>query len=376
MKKAFTIGLATALTVLSAATPAVARDQPSGDGFDGSGWSRPSCETVAGDGSMTYGWNDGKKIAPTTKPIRPVVYTTGLVALDRPNQLLAMSNRQLQASNDAGCTWTVVDEVKGSYIELVAARGGKAYAWDRDGNLSLATPEGATPLTGPGGDLIGLGVDRGNGDRLRTSDLEGQLHESQDGGRTWQPVGVPAWTPSKTRMSYTAVFDPRDLDHVVLGASDIGARVTFDGGRTWTSAAGLTDNGDKVSVFTAAVSPAAGNVVWAMGLNLTELDAGVPSGGRHIYRSDDGGRKFTPVVDQDQAITIPNGPLLAPHPKNSDVLYFDFGTGWSGIGTDIYKYDFRKNRVIINHNPYDRVPSIAFNPAHPNVMYLGVAEEV
>ncbi|MBB4938718.1 hypothetical protein FHR32_003023 [Streptosporangium album] len=376
MKKAFTIGLATALTVLSAATPAVARDQPSGDGFDGFGWSRPTCQTVGSDGSVTYAWNDGKKIAPTSKPARPIVYTTGLVALDSPNQLLAMSNKQLLASNDAGCTWRVTGEVSGWYIELVAARGGRAYAWDRDGNLALATPEGVTPLTAPAGDLIGLGVDWSNGDRLRASDLEGQLYESQDGGRTWQPVGVPAWSPSDTRMSYTAVFDPHDLDHVVLGASDTGARVTFDGGRTWTSAAGLTETGDRVNVFSAAISPAVGNVVWAMGLNLAELDAGVPSGGRHIYRSDDGGRNFTPVVDQDRAVTIPNGPLLAPHPKDADVLYFDFGTGWSSIGTDIYKYESRKNLVTINHNSYDRVTSIAFNPAQPNVMYLGVAEEV
>ncbi|MFI9596350.1 WD40/YVTN/BNR-like repeat-containing protein [Nonomuraea sp. NPDC052265] len=374
MKKAFTIGLATALTVLSAATPAMARN--SGDGFDGSDWSRPSCQTVAGDGSVTYAWNDGKKIASTSKVLGPIVYTAGLVALDRPNQLLAMSNRQLLASKDAGCTWNAAGEVKGSYIELVAARGGRAYAWDRDGNLALATPEGVTPLTGPGGDLIGLGVDRGNGDRLRTSDLEGQLRESQDGGRTWQPVGVPAWSPSETRMSYTAVFDPQDLDHVVLGASDTGARVTFDGGRTWTSAAGLTTTGDRVNVFSAAISPAAGNVVWAMGLDLAELEAGVPSGGRHIYRSDDGGRNFASAVDQSGAVTIPNGPLLAPHPKDADVLYFDFGTGWSSIGTDIYKYESRKNRVTINHNSYDRVTSIAFNPAHPSVMYLGVSEEV
>ncbi|MGW4412360.1 WD40/YVTN/BNR-like repeat-containing protein [Nonomuraea sp. NPDC004702] len=373
MKKAFTIGLATALTVLSAATPAMART--SSEGFDGSGWSRPVCQTVAGDGSVTYAWNDGKKIASTSEVLGPIVYTTGLVALDRPNQLLAMSNRRLLASKDAGCTWKAAGEVKGSFVELVAAQGGRAYAWDRDGNLALATPEGVTPLTGPGGDLIGIGVDRGDGDRLRASDLLGQLHESRDGGRTWQPVGAPAWSPSDTRMSYTAVFDPHDLDHVVLGASDTGARVTFDGGRTWASAAGLAADGDRVNVFSAAISPAAGNVVWAMGLNLAELEAGVPSGGRHIYRSDDGGRNFTPAVDQDAVVTIPNGPLLAPHPKDADVLYFDFGTGWSAIGTDIYKYESRKDRVTVNHNAYDRVTSIAFNPAYPSVMYLGVSEE-
>ncbi|WP_433435584.1 hypothetical protein [Nonomuraea sp. CA-141351] len=374
MKKALTIGLATALAVLSAATPAVAGDDPAGDGL--AGWRQPSCHTVTGDGSVTYTRNDGRTIASTSQVLRPVVYTTGLVALDRPNELLAMSNNQLLSSKDAGCTWTAAGEVSGRHIELAAARDGLAYAWDRDGDITLATPGGVTPLTSPAGELVGLGTDRRRGDHLRVADGSGRLYDSGDGGRTWQPIGVPAWPQSDLLMVYTAVFDPYDLDHVVLGASDTGARVTFDGGRTWTTSSGLTQTGNKINVFSAAISPAAPNVVYAMGLDIAESEAGAPSGGRHIYRSDDGGRRFTRVVDQGDGVTLVNGPLLVPHPTDPGVLYFDFGTGWSGIGTDIYKYDSRLNRVTINHNSYDRVTSIAFNPSNPRVMYLGVAEEV
>ncbi|TDD25972.1 WD40/YVTN/BNR-like repeat-containing protein [Nonomuraea diastatica] len=368
MKKVFAIGLTAALAVMSAATPAAA------DGFGR--WHQPSCETVTGDGTVTYTLDEGKTITPTSKTLEPVVYTRGLVTLDRPDTLLSLANNQLSRSSDAGCTWEPVGEVAGSNVELSAARGGRAYAWDRGGHVSLATPDGVTPLTSPAGRLAGLGTDRRHGDHLRVADADGQLHESRDGGRTWRPVGVPAWEKDELRSVYTAVFDPHNLNHVVLGASGTGARVTFNGGRTWTTSKGLSATGTKINVFSAAISPAAPNVVYVMGLDISELEAGAPSGGRHIYRSWDGGRRFTPVVDQGDGITIPNGPLLAAHPTDPGVLYFVWGTGWSSLGTDIYRYDSWRDRVTTHHNAYDRVTAIAFNPSSSRVMYLGVAEEV
>ncbi|SEG97955.1 hypothetical protein SAMN05444920_111125 [Nonomuraea solani] len=366
MKRAITIGVAAALTAVSAAAPAVAA------GYDD--WILPSCGTVTGDGTVTYTRTEGEKITPTSNRLRPVVYTTGLVALDSPGTLLSIANGRLSSSTDTGCTWRQIGQVSGSHTELVPASGGGAYAWDRDGNLSLArTTGGVTPLTSPASEVAGIGVDRNQGERLRAADGDGQLHESTDGGRTWKPIGVPAWPQSELLMVYTAVFDPKDLDHVVLGSAG-DSRVTFDGGRTWTVATGMSSGG-KVNVFSATISPVVGNLVWAMGLNLSELDAGAPSDGRHIYMSTDGGRSYVPVVDQNSDITIPNGPLMTAHPTNPTVLYFVFGTGWSGIGTDIYRYDGRQKKVTTNHNSYDRVTSIAFNPASPSVMYLGVAEE-
>ncbi|MEO3867577.1 hypothetical protein ABGB18_01970 [Nonomuraea sp. B12E4] len=369
MRKALTLGVATALAVLSAATPAVAAD----DGFRG--WHQPRCTTVTGGGSVTFTRDEGKTITPTSEVLHPIVYTSGLVTLDRPDTLLALSNNLLLTSGDAGCSWTPVGKVNGSYIELVAARDGRAYAWDRDGNLSLVTPGEITPLTSPAGRLRGLGTDRRRGDHLRAADGSGQLYDSRDGGRTWRPLGVPAWPQDDLLMVYTTAFDPDNLDHVVLGAAGHGARVTFDGGRTWKTSTGLGEEGAKVNVFSATVSPAKPNIVYVMGLNLAESDAGAPSDGRHIYRSSDGGRTFTPVVDQGNGITLSNGPVLAAHPKDPGVLYFEFGTAWAATGTDIYTYDFRRNRVTTRHNDYDRVTSFAFNPSNARVMYLGVAEE-
>jgi hypothetical protein len=367
VNKTFTIGLATALTILSGIGPAAA------DGFHR--WRQPACETVTGDGSVTFTRNGGRSIAPTSKTLEPVVYTRGLVTLDRPNVLLSVANNMLSRSMDAGCSWAPVGKLNGSNIELTAARGGQAYAWDRDGNLTLTTPDGGTPLASPAAEVVGLGTDHRRGDHLRVADGDGQLHESRDGGRTWTPVGVPAWEQNELLMVYTAVFDPYDLNHVVLGAATEGARVTFDGGRTWTTSTGLGEAGTRVNVFSATISPAAPRVVYAMGLNLAELDAGAPSGGRHIYRSHDGGRHFTPVVDQGDEITLPNGPLLAAHPKDPGVLTFVWGTAWAGTGTYLYTYNARRGGVAVTRNGYDRVNSIAHNPSNPRVMYLGVAEE-
>ncbi|WP_405150686.1 hypothetical protein OG589_18435 [Sphaerisporangium sp. NBC_01403] len=368
MKKAFTIGLATALAVLSAAAPAVADGEIGGAGA----WGPPRCGTVTGDGSVTFTRNEGKTIAPTSQALRPVVYTSGLVALERRDALLAMSNNVLLSSADAGCTWTQVSKVEGWYISLTAARGDKAYAWDREGNLSLATPAGVTSLTSPAAEVSGLGTDRRDGDHVRVSDGDGRLYDSRDGGRSWKPVGVPT---GPLAAFYTAAFDPSDLDHVVAGGMGTGAHVTFDGGHTWIASTGLSGKGGKISAFSVAISPAAPNVVYAMGLNSEELDAGAPSGGRHIYRSVDGGRHFTPVVDQSDEVTLVNGPVLAPHPDDPGVLYFVFGTSFQGYGTDIHRYDAGRRRVTTAHNSYDRVTSIAFHPKMSQLMYLGVAEE-
>ncbi|WP_431894766.1 hypothetical protein [Nonomuraea sp. bgisy101] len=81
-------------------------------------------------------------------------------------------------------------------------------------------------------------------------------------------------------------------------------------------------------------------------------------------------------MDQDGGITLTNGPPPTVHPTDPGVLHFEFGTGWSGIGTDIYRHDSRRDLVTKTHNSYDRVTAFAFNPAEPGVMYLGTAEEL
>ncbi|MEJ3748875.1 dispase autolysis-inducing protein [Actinomycetes bacterium KLBMP 9797] len=358
------VGFATIVTIAAGAAPASAA---------GPGWHDPTCAAVTGDGSVSLTRNQGRTIYPTSEALTPVTYTSGLVALDRPDTLLAMSNNRLLSSTDAGCMWRTVGAVSGSYVRLVAAAGGSAYAWDQEGHLARVTAETITPLTAPVTEVAGLGTDHADGDHLRIADGRGQLYDSRDGGRTWRPVGGPA---GDLTAAYTAVFDPFNLNHVTLGGMTTGVRVTFNGGRGWVAATGLSASaGGNVNGFSLAISPAATNVVYAMGLDIAELDSGAPSGGRHIYRSTNGGRTFSPIVDHGGKITLPNGPVLVAHPTDPGVVYFVFGTSFMGYGTDIYRYDFWQRKVTIAHNDYDRVTAIAFHPRKPRVMYLGFAEE-
>ena len=54
--------------------------------------------------------------------------------------------------------------------------------------------------------------------------------------------------------------------------------------------------------------------------------------GRHIYQSDDGGATYRPVVDEAPGVKLINGPVMAAHPTNRDVLYFIFGTHMFSTG--------------------------------------------
>lgn len=101
----------------------------------------------------------------------------------------------------------------------------------------------------------------------------------------------------------------------------------------------------------------------------------VPSHGKHIFRSNDGGATFSAVVDASAEVTLINGPVMAAHPTNPNVLYFVFGTYFQGYGTDIFRYDAASRALTKTHNDHDDVGSITFSPADPSIMYLGIVEE-
>jgi hypothetical protein len=155
-----------------------------------------------------------------------------------------------------------------------------------------------------------------------------------------------------------------------------GVYVTQDGGNTWTRSSGLSSSRTgKVNILKLASSPSQPQTVWAVGIDLAEADARVPSDGRHIYLSRDGGITFAPVVDQSAEVSLVNGPTMAAHPTDRNVLYFVFGTSYQKYGTDLYRYDDSAHKVTKTHNTHDEINAIAFNPADPKVMYLGIAWE-
>jgi photosystem II stability/assembly factor-like uncharacterized protein len=194
---------------------------------------------------------------------------------------------------------------------------------------------------------------------VRIVDTNGTISTSSDQGQSWQRTGPP---PISETLVYRGAFDRTNLDHVLVGSAMFGAFVTFDGGKNWQSAAGIANG---FNVFNIVVSPADPNVVWAMALSTAD-------GARHIFRSTDGGRAFAPVVEAANGVTLVNGPVMAAHPTDPNVLYFVFGTYFQGYGTDLWRFDAASGELRLMHHDFDDIDAVAFSPADPNVMYFGL----
>jgi hypothetical protein len=327
----------------------------------------PTCDTVQGIGAVTFSFNEGKTLAPVADPVTGNSNTTGLVVLDS-GIMLAESKGSLLKSRDGGCTWT--SEATLNYYPVMLTAGGsrRAYAWgDNAPYFARIDERGVHELVVPTDSIHGVGVDPTNGLHVRVGVGNGDILDSIDGGESWMRVGrAPA--PTELTLTYRVVFDPQNLDHAVLGRSNDGAWVTFNGGARWLQGqAGVTG---QANVFNFAISPVDPNVVWAMGIYLPAVDT--PWNGRYIARSTDGGKTFTAVLRQNNRITLRNGPLMVAHPTDPNVLFFVFGTYFANYGTDIYRYNARTGITDIHHNNYPDVNAIAFSKPTPSVMYFGL----
>lgn len=342
-------------------------------------WTVPGCRRIVGAANVTYTSDEGATLTPTTRPLRGVGYTMGLVTLDTPNTLLAVFNRTLLRSADAGCRWTSQGEIAttsdGFPVSLAAAPGGRAYGWSENRN-DLARIDGTaiTYLASPVGSIVGLAADSTNGDHVRLGANDGSVWESMDGGSSrWSQI--TAAPVGSFPLVYRVAFDPANLDHILVGTASTGVFMTPDGGKNWIAATGLSSTGGASNVFEVVGSPVDPLTVWAEGIDLAENLAGVPSEGRHIYLSRDGGATFRPVIDKSATVTLVNGPTMAAHTTDSDVLYFVFGTSFAGYGTDLFRYDAGTGAFTMTHNSNHGISAITFNPADPAVLYLGLDVE-
>jgi hypothetical protein len=338
-----------------------------GAGGEGGGeavWHTPQCATVAGTSAVTFTSDEGATLADTPGMLQGVGYTWALAALDTPNHLLAEHKGTLLSSTDAGCVWTEVTQLGASPLVFTAARGDRVYAWSDNGSTLLRIDgTTVTALAPPFDSIVGVGVDATDGLHLRVGTGSGAQHDSIDGGVTWTKQGTPA--PS-SGLGYRFVFDAQDLDHALYGQASDGAMVTFDGGSNWVPSDFATTNG--VNAFNLAISAVDGNIVWLEGL---ELGPDM----RHVWRSEDGGATFASVVDDSPTTVLFNGNLLVPHPVETDVLYFVFGSAFQGYGTDVYRYDHASGMVTMTHNDYHDVGAIVASPADPSLLYFGLTVE-
>ena len=325
----------------------------------------PHCTMVTGTAAVTFTRDDGRTLAPTAERLTGIGYTYGLTATDEPDTLMAWHKDDLILSTDSGCSWRVVATIPEAEFPptLVAAPGGRVYAWsDNRQFLVRHDARGTVKLKSPAV-FVGFGVNPGNADHVRAGSDEGAIWESVDGGETWHVLSTLRTDP-QIPMFYRFAFDPADLDHVVAGTLGSGTYYTYDGGRVWRKSQGI----DRANAFNGVISAAKGEHVWFMALD-------VATSGRHIYLSKDGGATFSPVVAEGGGVKLINGPTMAAHPRNPNVLYFVFGSYFQGYGTDLFRYDAASDRLSVTHNDHHGIDSIAFAPGDPNVMYLGLEVE-
>jgi hypothetical protein len=311
-------------------------------------------------------------LAPTSVVAQPVVYTWGLVASDVPNRLYAFHGDLLIRSSDAGCTSSTVAEVRGweTPPKLGTGPGDRVYGWSDNGSFFFRLLEDDTVLIlrAPVTNMAGVAVNPHDGLHLSLAGTDGGVFESFNGGLNWTFIDT---AQPAAQWFYRFEFDPNDLDHIVAGGVVTGAWTSFDGGRRFKQAEGL---GERYNVFSIEISPVDGNVVWARAID-TKIYDDPFTPVRHVFRSTDGGKSFTRVLTDSPELTLTNQPLMVPHPTDSNVVYFVFGTFFQEYGTEIYRYDAALQRLTRTTNAYDEIGSIVFNPGDPSVMYLGIIEE-
>ena len=333
----------------------------------------PDCAMITGTPAVTFTRDDGRTLAPRAEALSGIGYTYGLAALDTFGTLLAWHKNDLLISRDHGCSWRLLDTITDPEFppKIEPAKGGRAYAWSDNRKYFLRYDSSGVTKSKPPVAFVGVGVDAADGSHIRAGGDDGSLWESHDAGDTWAQIGsLRAGSP----IIYRFAFDPANLDHIVAGTSGDGAYFTRDAGRNWSRATGM--GAGNVNAFNFAIFPADGEVVWAMAINLMAADANVPSHGRHIYRSTDGGATYTAVIDEGSGVKLVNGPVMAAHPRDRNVLYFVFGTRTQGYGTDLFRWDASSQTVSVSHNEQYDINAIAFSPFDPRVMYLGLETEI
>lgn len=329
----------------------------------------PQCSMITGIPAVTFTRNEGATLTPFAEAGQPISYTYGLAAMiDEPDTLVAWHFNDLLISTDAGCSWRVVTTSDNWSFppKLEPARGGRVYVWSDNGRYFARYDARGIRAIRPPADIVGVTADAANGERLRLGGADGSIWESIDGGEFWERVGALSVSP----IVYRIAFDPQNLDRVVAGTMGKGAYASSDGGRTWTEAKGLSTG--SANVFQVLFAPADPNRVWAMGIDMTQTDGDDPSHGRHIYVSDDGGVTYRVVASEAPGVKLINGPVMAAHPTNRDVLYFVFGTYFQDYGTDLFRLDLSTNALTMTHSNFNDVNAIAFSRRDANVMYLGI----
>ncbi|HEY7980890.1 MAG TPA: hypothetical protein VID19_05350 [Candidatus Eremiobacteraceae bacterium] len=163
--------------------------------------------------------------------------------------------------------------------------------WDRQRVQSI----GAIAISPKDSKVVWVGSGEAN---PRNDVMAGDgVYVTRDGGATWKNVGL-----AKTRHIARILIDPRNADHVIVGAlgdpfndsKDRGVYVTDDGGKTWRNTLYV---GPQSGVSDMAMDPRDPDVLYAGIWQFRRLPWTFTSGGPldGLYRSGNGGKTWSKI---------------------------------------------------------------------------------
>jgi photosystem II stability/assembly factor-like uncharacterized protein len=260
---------------------------------------------------------------------------------------------------------------------FVLTSDGKRQKWDVNG-----------PFFG-GWELYHMKGSPADPNRIYASQCSGwfgqQIQRSNDGGKTWDPVGnkfvyegttgTHQWydgTPHPWEFKRVWHLEPslNDPDTVYAGVEDAAIFRSTDGGQNWQELPGLRGHGTG-----SQWAPGAGG----MGLHTILLDRAHPDrvfsaiSAAGVFRTDDGGKTWRPMNKGLHSLYIPNPTAevghcvhrIAMHPSRPEVLFMQ--KHWDVMRSD----DGAENWHEVSGNlPTDFGFPIEVHAHEPNTVYV------
>jgi hypothetical protein len=224
---------------------------------------------------------------------------------------------------------------------------------------------------GWGGDVLTLGVSPTDPDICYATDY-GQAYKTSDGGHIWNqvcsknnPDGSVTSRGLDLTCCYGVVFDPFDMNHLIISYIDIGLFHSYDGGKSWYhDVEGIPDNWVN-TCYSISFDPAVKGRVWSTWANKHSLtrksqfgDGKFQSFQGGVAISNDGGRTWQKCNNGIPENSICTNLLIDPlSPENARTLYLttfnqgiykstDGGKTWVNSGTGLrdnrYAWQIRK----------------------------------
>lgn len=198
-------------------------------------------------------------------------------------------------------------------------------------------------VVGPnGGDVRVITIDPRDKDRIYVSTLDGHLHISKDGGRTWQILA----TLNRPQLVLDQLLVDREISNILYTSGHRhkepgGFFKSIDGGLTWKESPEL--KGEAIHAMTQS------------SLDPRIVVVGTVNG---VFKSEDRGDTWRKIID----MQVPTINSLAVDPRDTRIIYA--GTWWRAYKT----YDGGANWKLIKNGMIDDsdVFSININTSNPD----------